>query len=140
LTFFIRLMVPESERWRESEQSGATSHWATRDMLGVVIGAAAAVLIIPLWASPRLNIGVRIAGSLLGLAVALSGFLYPVMRYLRRVRSSMISDPIATATVRRMVLGACLSGVALITFRRPNASRGRHKPDRTRRFAAGSVP
>ncbi len=49
LTFFIRIMVPESERWVESESRGATSHWATRDMLGVIIGACGAIAIIWLW-------------------------------------------------------------------------------------------
>src|SRR5208283_635527 len=35
LTFFIRLFVPESERWEEEQKRGATSHWATQDLLGV---------------------------------------------------------------------------------------------------------
>src|SRR3989440_2692932 len=37
LTFFIRLFVPESERWREEKSRGATSHWATRDLAGVLV-------------------------------------------------------------------------------------------------------
>ena len=36
LTLFIRLFVPESERWLEEKRSGATSHWATHDLLGVL--------------------------------------------------------------------------------------------------------
>jgi MFS family permease len=35
LTFFIRIMVPESERWLHAKEQGATSHWALKDMLGV---------------------------------------------------------------------------------------------------------
>src|SRR5262249_15525854 len=37
LTFFIRLFVPESERWKEEYGRGATQGWATRDLLGVVV-------------------------------------------------------------------------------------------------------
>jgi len=38
LCFFFRLFVPESQRWEEERQRGSTSHWATRDLLGVLIG------------------------------------------------------------------------------------------------------
>src|SRR5262245_35002128 len=31
LTFFIRLFVPESERWQQEQRRGATSNWAARD-------------------------------------------------------------------------------------------------------------
>ncbi len=37
LTFFIRMFVPESERWRKEESRGATVHWASVDLLGVVL-------------------------------------------------------------------------------------------------------
>jgi hypothetical protein len=42
LTLFIRLFVPESEKWHEEHRRGSTSHWAMGDLLGVVLGAAAA--------------------------------------------------------------------------------------------------
>ena len=67
LTFFIRLFVPESERWQEAKARGATTGWATRDLLAVVIGAAGPGLIIALWASDESSwlphtLALRIAG------------------------------------------------------------------------------
>src|SRR5262249_29891332 len=38
LTFLIRLFVPESERWKEEEGKGSTSHWATQDLIWVLFG------------------------------------------------------------------------------------------------------
>src|SRR5262249_42601765 len=69
LTFFIRLCVPESERWERERQRGATSHWATRDLLGVLVGALGAGLIILVWAAEGLALGVRLAGTAVGFAV-----------------------------------------------------------------------
>jgi MFS family permease len=49
MVFFIRLFVPESHRWEAASEAGKTSHWATRDLLGVFAGAVAALGIIFLW-------------------------------------------------------------------------------------------
>ena len=88
LTFLIRLFVPESKKWQEEKGRGHTSGWATRDLLGVVIGATGPVLMIYLWAweEPRWlhTLPVRLAGSLLGLLVAAAGYTYPLVRYLQR--------------------------------------------------------
>lgn len=84
LTFFIRLFVPESERWQEEQKRGATSHWATQDLIGVLIGAGGGVAIIYLWAKKDLSLGLRIAGSIPALAVITVGYLYPVARFLQR--------------------------------------------------------
>ena len=51
LTFFIGLFVPESERWRQEQRRGTTSNWASRDLLGVLVGAIGACLIIFAWAA-----------------------------------------------------------------------------------------
>jgi MFS family permease len=114
LTFFIRIMVPESERWLHAKEQGATAHWATVDMLAVVIGALGPLLMIYLWANP-FSLAVRLIGSTIGLTVAVLGYTYPVIRYLQRAEQV---DPKAThgwgQTIGRMLLGACLSGVALI--------------------------
>ena len=83
LTFFIRLMVPESERWLRAKAEGVTTHWATRDMLGVVVGVTGPLAMIYLWAG-EFSWGVRLSASLLGFAVASGGFMYPVLRFLRR--------------------------------------------------------
>jgi MFS family permease len=113
LTFFIRLFVPESERWQHEQRRGATSHWAARDLIGVGVGAAAACLMIYLWAED-FGLWVRIPGSLLALVVVTAGYTYPVLRYLDR---SAAADPQAMdqrTILKRMFLGACLGGVALL--------------------------
>lgn len=114
LTFFIRIMVPESERWLHAKKQGATQHWAVKDMLGVVIGSFGPLGMIYLWAN-EISMPVRILGSILGLGLAVVGYTYPVLRYLQRAESDN-TDPTHAwwPTIRRMLLGACLSGVALI--------------------------
>jgi MFS transporter, SHS family, sialic acid transporter len=102
LVFFIRLFVPESHKWEAERKQGATSHWATRDLLGVVLGAIGAVAVIAVWSpffkqhfstaptegadSVISNLAqfIRPAVTALGLCAALLGFLYPVLRYLGR--------------------------------------------------------
>ena len=123
LTFLIRLFVPESERWLQEQERGATSHWATRDLLGVLIGAVGPLVTIYLFAWPSTTIGgttithslpLRLIGLVLGLAIALVGYLYPVRRYLARVRASSGETAGNKTVVGRMIIGACLSGVALL--------------------------
>jgi hypothetical protein len=132
LTFFIRLFVPESQRWKEEEGRGATSGWATRDLLGVCVGAAGPALIVYLLAGDALvqrQLGwsplqyvpgplllpLKVAGSVVGLLVATVGYLYPVMRYLRRLSASEGTPAVAgPRPIPRMLLAACLSGVALL--------------------------
>jgi MFS family permease len=113
LTFFIRLFVPESERWQQEQKRGATSSWATRDLLGVVVGALGAGLIIYVWAAES-PWPFRLTATALGLLVATVGYTFPVVRYLQR-SGSRISDPrhALRPTLSRMLLGACLGGVAL---------------------------
>jgi MFS transporter, SHS family, sialic acid transporter len=117
LTFFIRLFVPESERWRHEQRRGSTSHWAARDLLGVGVGAIAACLMIYLWAVD-LSLWVRIPGSLLALVVVTLGYTYPVWRYLERSSAVAAGEggPAVDRrrTLTRMFLGACLGGVALL--------------------------
>lgn len=114
LTFFIRLFVPESERWLREKERGAASSWAARDLLGVLIGGSGAGLIIYVW-TQDISLAQQIIGSLIGIAVTTVGYLYPVVRYLQRVNAGTPeADKIWTPTVRRMLLGACLSGVALL--------------------------
>jgi hypothetical protein len=123
LTFLIRLFVPESERWLREQEGGRTSHWATRDLLGVLIGACGPLLTIYLWAWPETTIGgstivhslpLRLIGLAVGLAIALVGYLYPVQRYLARVRTSTGETAGSKTVVGRMIIAACLSGVALL--------------------------
>lgn len=134
LIFFIRLFVPESHKWEAQRESGGTSHWATRDLLGVLIGAVGAMAVIAVW-SPWFEALVRTPpadgaakGNLpvwtalcrgfvtfAGLAIALVGFVFPVVQYLRRAEMAGKMRPgERTLYLRRMLLGACLSGVALL--------------------------
>ena len=97
LVFFIRLFVPESKKWEHEKARGATSHWSNvdldrrldrlsridRDHLELVAGGngpgAAAII------------------TLLGVAAALWGFLFPVRRYLERAVSAGIARPATAA-------------------------------------------
>jgi MFS family permease len=114
LTLFIQLFVPESRRWQEERSKGATSNWATRDLLGVLVGAMAAVAIIYLWAVRDLQLTIRVIASAVALVVATVGYLYPVARYLRRSCWADGKLPQAGFTLRRMLLGAALGGIALL--------------------------
>jgi MFS family permease len=130
LTFFIRLFVPESERWVHEQSRGTTRQWSTRDLLAVIAGSAAAIVVISVWAAGTplviekpiaitiadpfaLRIGVTIAG----LVLAYIGFTYPVRKYLRRVEAEQggsLGEWNAPKILGRMLIGAALSGVALL--------------------------
>ncbi|MFN0195542.1 MAG: MFS transporter [Planctomycetaceae bacterium] len=120
LTFFIRLFVPESAKWEQEKGAGKTSHWASRDLLGVVIGACAALTIIYLsmdkleWAGES-AITVRILGIALAVLITVIGYMYPVVQYLIRMKRqapTMVTN--WRTTIGHMLLGALLSGVALL--------------------------
>lgn len=123
LTFFFRLFVPESEKWQSEQEKGTVSHWATRDLLGVLIGALGPALIVTVWSLDGTYLGqavvpVRIVGSLLGLAIATLGYTFPVVQYLKRQRlaEEAAGRPVEPTgpILRRMLLGAGLAGVALL--------------------------
>jgi MFS family permease len=130
LIFFIRLFVPESHKWEAERDKGATSHWATRDLFGVLIGAFGAAFVVLLW-SPEFGslvpkewtVGdlptaakvLRGVGSIIGLCVALGGFIYPVVRYLGRAeQAGALDEGDRGKCIRRLLFGACLAGVALL--------------------------
>lgn len=119
LTFFIRIFVPESEKWEEEQKTGGTSHWAAQDLWGVLIGVSGPALIVYLWAfeGPTLGIGhsmfVRVAGTFIGLAIATVGYTFPVFRYFQRLAEGK-KNVDAAGTFKRMLLAAGLSGIALI--------------------------
>lgn len=133
LIFFIRLFVPESHKWEAERAKGATSHWATRDLLGVVIGALGAIAVIAVWSPffgayfnrPAANNGpaeltavtqvLRLAITGIGLAIALVGYIYPVVRYLGRAETAQrLQVGEGRRNIRLMLLGACLAGVPLL--------------------------
>lgn len=117
LIFFIRMAVPESERWQEEKAKGATSHWNRADLLGVGVACAAALAIIGVW-SPALS-GlpgvVAVLVTVVGFVVALFGYLHPVKQYLARAVAAGSLRPEARSLVlRNMLFGAALAAVALL--------------------------
>src|SRR5439155_15184780 len=90
LTFFIRMFVPESHKWEKEHATGSTGHWATQDLLAVVIGLSGPAMIVAVWAyrppaeAARTWLAVQIAATLAGLAIAVIGYTYPVIRYFQR--------------------------------------------------------
>lgn len=134
LVFFIRLFVPESHKWEAERATGSTSMWATRDLMGVLVGAIAAGGVVMLW-SPvfdqwmRTSFGrgdepfvipawaqvIRLAGTAAGLTIALLGFIYPVARYLARAEAAgRLRPEHRSRYIGRMLLGATLAGIALL--------------------------
>jgi hypothetical protein len=113
LTFFIRLFVPESAKWEKENEAGSTGHWATRDLLAVLIGLIGPAMIIYVWATP-LSTVVRLVATVAGLAIAIGGYTYPVIRYFQRHQIATGGGESWQPTLRRMLLAACLSGVALL--------------------------
>lgn len=133
LVFLIRLFVPESHKWEAQQAAGATSHWATRDLVGVGFGALGAMAVITVW-SPFFNVLldhalngdgassaaslariIRLTVTIVGLLIAMVGYIYPVLRYLGRAESAnQLQRGEQGRLVRRMLLGACLAGVPLL--------------------------
>ena len=123
LTFFVRMFVPESEKWLHEHEKGATKQWSTRDLLMVVVGAAAALGLVSLWAlddwlETELSLPVRIVGTIIGLIIAYFGYTYPIRRYLQRSLAAGMDQPdtfwTTSRVLGRMLLGATLGGVALL--------------------------
>lgn len=113
LTFFVRLFVPESHQWEREQEAGSTSHWATIDLLGVLVGAAGPALIIVLWAG-EFSTMTRLSGTAVGLAVATAGYMYPAFRFLQRQAKTSNRSGLDQLAFRRMLLAAALSGVPLL--------------------------
>ncbi|NDC63728.1 MAG: MFS transporter, partial [Planctomycetia bacterium] len=115
LVFFIRAFVPESRQWEEERSSGRTSHWAVRDLLATVGGAAGAAAVILAWSPAVGSWTVRALVTPLGILAAFAGFVHPVRKYLdRSLAAGSIAPEEAAVARRRLVLGALLAGVPLL--------------------------
>lgn len=115
LIFFIRLFVPESEKWEAERERGATSHWAKADLLGVLLGCAAALAIIWAWSPAGPGWFAATGITIIGLVVALMSYLFPVRQYLARAAAAGSLRAVSRDQVmRRMIFGAALAGVALL--------------------------
>lgn len=118
INFFILVFVPESHKWEEEKKSGSTSHWATKDLLGVLLAGVVALGIIAAW-TPQVfdKVGnlVALPVTLIGLGVVLWGYLHPVRRYLTRAQDggSILAADRATI-LRNLLIGAGLAAVALM--------------------------
>lgn len=124
LTVFVRLFVPESEKWRHARDRGAVSHWAAYDLLAVLAGGAATLGVVCVWAVDHVDVSktwritfdmpLRWGATLAGVALATVGYVYPVLRYLQRAAKADPLLAVKTHTLPRMLLGAGLSGIALL--------------------------
>lgn len=115
LIFGIIVFVPESEKWKAEHARGATSHWEKVDLLGVLIGSVAALVIIWAWSPAGVSLPGATAITLVCLAVALLGFLHPVRKWLQRAEAAgTISDRHSGHVIKMMLFGAGLASVALL--------------------------
>ncbi len=110
LTLFVRLFVPESDRWLREKESGQVSNWSGKDLLAVLFGALVATGVVAVWAED-VSLAVRVPVTLVGLVVIATCYLYPVRQYLKRASTDVAER---TSILRRMLLGAGLSGVPLL--------------------------
>jgi MFS family permease len=116
INFFILIFVPESHKWEEEKASGKTSHWATWDLMGVLLAAGAALVIIYVW-SPMTTIGTPLATliTLIGLAIAMWGYLHPVRQYMvRSAAAQTIKTTEHSLVLKHLILGAGLASIALL--------------------------
>jgi len=119
LTFGVVFFVPESEKWKAEHARGATAHWARADLMGVVIGSIAALVIIWAWSPAGIEAGINALGAtaitITGLGIALVGYLHPVRKYLQRaVAAGTLSPDHGASIVKFMLFGAALAAVALL--------------------------
>ncbi len=115
LTFFIMACVPESEKWKHERDQGSTSHMSSFDLIGTVIGTVGAMVVVVLWTPVVTNTALRVIGTIIGLVVTLAGFLYPIIRYMQRAETAgSMTSAANRSTIKLLLLGAGLSGVALL--------------------------
>ncbi|OAI53883.1 hypothetical protein AYO47_00770 [Planctomyces sp. SCGC AG-212-M04] len=126
LTFFIRLFVPESEKWEEEHSKGTTRQWSSSDLGAVVLGTLAAMAMITVWAHKEIlgtgmtetrRLAIQIAVTLVGLGLTYAGFTYPIRKYIARTladKPGSLGNWDGRSILRRLVIGATLSGVALL--------------------------
>lgn len=113
MIFGIMLFVPESEKWKAEQARGATSHWAKADLLGVVVGSIAALVIIWAWSPAGVSALPATAITIAGVTIALFGYLFPVRQYLSRAEAAG-SLRANQGIVKMMIFGAGLAAVALL--------------------------
>ena len=113
MIFGILIFVPESEKWKAEHARGATSHWAKTDLIGVLVGSIAALVIIWAWSPAGVSALPATAITIGGVAIALLGYLFPVRQYLARAEAAG-SIRANQGIVKMMIFGAGLAAVALL--------------------------
>jgi MFS transporter, SHS family, sialic acid transporter len=113
-TFLIRFFVPESHKWEDAQRAGGTKHWASADLLVVVLGIAGPWFIVYLWTVKFSSLAIPIVGTLVGLAVVCFGFTFPVLRYLQREAQATGNRKLVGRTIGMMLFAAVLSGIPLL--------------------------
>lgn len=113
LTFFIRIFVPESERWLDEKSKGSTKHFEGKDLFGLALGCLGPMAMILAYAFER-PAWEQITAVLFALVSALIGFTHPVRLFLKRGGGESLISVTPKETLRRMYLGAALSGIALL--------------------------
>ncbi len=116
INFFILIFVPESHKWEAEKKSGSTSHWATMDLMGVLIACIAALGIIYVW-SPLATVSGAVAGvvTLVGMVIALWGYMHPVRQYMTRCAAAGGTHTVDRKTIMsNLLIGAGLAAVALL--------------------------
>jgi MFS family permease len=110
LTFFVRLFVPESANWEKEKKRGATSSWASRDLLTVLAGVVVCAGLLLVWVAVG-SLALRIAATAVALALVAGLYLFPIYRYLDRSGEPLESR---NRILRTMLLAALISGVPLL--------------------------
>ncbi len=110
LTLFLRLFVPESKPWERARDEGRVNHWGGGDLPIILVGMAAALAMVALWATP-FSLAVRVPLTLVLVATAGGCFLAPIGRFLE---ASGTPDDEVRRSLGRLVLGAGLAGVPLL--------------------------
>ena len=110
LTFFVRLFVPESRKWEKEKARGATSAWASRDLLAVLGGIAICAGMLLVWQFSE-SWPLRIAATVGALLLVGGCYLFPIIGYLNR---SGEPAEVRSFILRRMMLAALISGIPLL--------------------------
>ena len=113
--FFILLAVPESAKWEAERKRGATSHWSNIDLFGVLIGSVAALAIVWAWSPAGVGALAATGVTIVGLVIALFGYLYPARQYVARAElAGSLRAGHGAEIVKMMIFGAGLASVALL--------------------------
>jgi MFS family permease len=116
INVFILAFVEESHGWEEERKSGRTALWETRDLMGVLVAALAALIIIYVW-SPFCSIGRTgaLLVSAVGVTVSIWGYLLPLRNYLKRLNNGGHSVvDLDNKTLKNLFIGAGLASVVLL--------------------------